>query len=423
MDVTKSCGFGSIIYSMAGVKSDTWLRSLVLRTQLGDVNAFSRLIRTYERMAWGYAYAHVADVHLAEDICQEAFVDAYQKIDTLREPLAFPRWLKTIVRKHADRAFRGSRFVYVPFIDDTKSDLGYVRPDELLEREEELDRVRKLLSPLPPAQRITATLCYVDGCNIKQFATFLGIATGTVRKRLYDARKSLMRILRTEDLEKMEHDISSLLARHLSPKLVQRVLADPSVVKQKGERRVLSTLFVDASGITRIQESISPELAIAFLNDYLEAVYQVVIDHDGFMDKVVGDEIMAFWGAPLTIENSAEAACGTALAIQKRLAELREENRKSGKPEISARIGINTGEAIIGTYGPVDFPAYTPMGHSVNLGARMEGVARRLEEPIVITEFTRTLLGDEFTVKELDTVQLKSRDEPICVFGLVDGPK
>ena len=407
---------------MAGIGSATRLKSLVLKTQHGDIDAFSILIRTYERMALGYAYAYVSDVHLAEDVCQEAFVDAYQKIGGLREPLAFPRWLKTIVRKHADRAIRGIRIVSVPYIDDTEFDLGYGRPDELLEREEELERVRAIISPLPPAQRVAATLCYVDGCNINQIAAFLGLETGTVRKRLYDARKTLSRIMRTEDLGKMEHDISSLLVRHLSPKLVERVLADPSIVKPKGERRVLSTLFVDAAEVTKIQESVPPEEAIAFLNEYLEAVYQVVIEHDAFMDKVVGDEIMAFWGAPIAIENSAEPACRAALAIQKRLSELREENRAAGKPEVYARIGINTGEAIIGAYGPVDFPAYTPMGDSVNLGARMEGVARRLEEPIVITEFTRDLLGDEFKVKELDTVKIRSREEPIRVFGLIGGP-
>lgn len=370
-------------------------------------------------MALGYAYAKVSDIHLAEDVCQEAFVDAYRKIGTLRRPEAFPSWLKTIVRKHADRITRLQKRVIVSYVDDSVFEFGYGRPDELLERNEELEYMRSLITPLPPAQRIVATLCYVDGCNIPQIAAFLGVTTGTVRKRLFDARKTLATILKEEEIENMEIELSTLLKNHLSPDLIRRVLEDPSVMKQRGERRVLSTLFADAAGVTQILESLPVEEGIAYLNTYLDAVYHVVIDYDGFMDKVVGDEIMAFWGAPLTVENSAESACRAALAIQDRLAEMRNENRKTGKPEVSARIGINTGNAIIGNFGPADQPAYTPMGDAVNLGARMEGEARRSGESIVITEFTRELLGPQFEVKDLGTVKTRMKGETVRTFALL----
>ena len=398
--------------------SGTRLKSLVLRSQNGDAGAFSTLLRDYQHMAWGYAYARIADAHLAEDVCQEAFVDAYLKIGSLRAPVAFPSWLKTIVRKHADRIMRTRTFTSVSYVDDTEFDFGYGRPDELLERQEELDRVRSLIAPLPPAQRIAATLCYVDGCDVPQIAAFLGVKPGTVRKRLFDARRNLSTLMEEEVLAHMEQEMSALLRHHLSPKLIQRVLEDPSVVKLRGERRTLSTLFADAAGVSGVLESLPAEEGVAYLNSYLEAVYRVVIDHDGFMDKVVGDEIMAFWGAPLSIGNSAEAACRAALAIQDRLEELRTENRGRGLREISARIGINTGEAIIGTFGPVDQPAYTPMGDSVNLGARMEGEAKRSGESIVITEFTRDLLGGGFIVKDLGTVETRTREEPVRIFAL-----
>ena len=399
--------------------SSSRLKSLVLRSQNGDAGAFSMLLRDYQRMAWGYVFARISDAHQAEDVCQEAFVDAYRKIGSLRAPAAFPSWLKTILRKHSDRITRKPTHTFVSYVDNTEFDFGYGRPDEVFEREEEIDRIRSHIAPLPPAQRIAATLCYVDGCNIPQIAAFLGVNTGTVRKRLFDARKTLSISMREEEFAQMEQEMSALLKHHLSPKLIQRVLEDPSVVKLRGERRMLSTLFADAAGVTDTLESLPVEEGIAYLNSYLEAVYRVVIDHDGFMDKVVADEIMAFWGAPLSIENSAEAACRAALAIQERLEELRVENRRKGLREISARIGINTGEAIIGTFGPVDQPAYTPMGASVNLGARMEGEARRSGESIVITEFTRDLLSGGFIVKDLGTVKTRTREEPVRIFSLV----
>jgi RNA polymerase sigma factor (sigma-70 family) len=395
------------------------LKSLVLRSQNGDVGAFSTLLRTFQRMAWGYAYARICDAHLAEDVCQEAFVDAYRKIHALRSPEAFPGWLKKIVRTHADRLTRKRAFTIVPYLDDTESTHGYGRPDEAFERGEEIDRIQSLLAPLPPAQRMAATLCYIDGCNIAQISMFLDVRPGTIRKRLFDARKTLATLLRQEDYMHMEQEMSVLLERHLSPKMIGQVLADPSVMKLRGEIRTLSALFVDAENAADILESMSAGAAVGYLNAYLEAVYRVVIDHDGFMDKVVGDEIMAFWGAPLSIENSAEAACRAALAIQDRLAELSDEFRRKGLPDIKARIGINTGEAIIGTFGPVDQPAYTPQGRSINLAARMEGEAKRAGESIAVTGFTRDLLGDSFAVKEIGTIQARSYAEPVRIYALL----
>jgi adenylate cyclase len=223
----------------------------------------------------------------------------------------------------------------------------------------------------------------------------------------------------------LERNLKDLLDRHLAPSLVKRVLAEPSLVQLRGERRTITTLFVDAAGIGFTMEKLDPEQSVRYLNEYLEAVHQVILDHDGFMDKVVGDEIMAFWGAPLPSEQHAESACRTAVAIRKRLAELSDDFRRRGLDPVHAHIGVNTGEAIVGSFGPSDHPAYTPMGHAVNLGARLVSEARRNSVDIAVSEFTREALAtrtqnpdEEFALKALLPIETLMRKEPVKVYAV-----
>ncbi|NBC28491.1 MAG: sigma-70 family RNA polymerase sigma factor, partial [Spirochaetes bacterium] len=346
--------------------TESRIKNLVIRSQLGDTGAFAQLVRAYERMAMGYAYAKLSDFHLAEDACQEAFTDAFLKLGSLRDPYAFPGWLRTVVRKHAERVRRKRGTInlpYLPEMDESLPSQGYGRPEEILEREEEAERARAMIATLPAGQREAATLCYVDGCNVPEIARFLDIGSGTVRKRLHDARKTLTKTYGKENVMVMEKELGRLLESHLSPLLVQRALEQPSVLKLKGERRVLSVLMVDAIGIGEVLEPMPAEEAVEYLNEYLNAAYRIVLENDGFMDKVIGDEIMAFWGTAIQARNHAELACRTALAIQKRLKEMHKEWQASGRPGITASVGINTGEVIIGSFGPPDIPSYTPMGH------------------------------------------------------------
>jgi RNA polymerase sigma factor (sigma-70 family) len=349
-------------------------------------------------MALGYAYAKLSDFHLAEDACQEAFTDAFLKLGSLRDPYAFPGWLRTVVRKHADRVRRkrgAATLPYLPELDDSLPSQGYGRPEEILERAQETERARAMIATLPAGQREAATLCYVDGCNVPEIARFLDIGTGTVRKRLHDARKTLTKAYGKEKVMVMEKELGRLLESHLPPLLVQRALEQPSVLKLKGERRVLSILMVDAIGIAE------------------------VLEYDGFMDKVIGDEIMAFWGSAIQAQNHAELACRAALAIQKRLTELDQEWKAAGRPGIRASVGINTGEVIIGSFGPPDIPSYTPMGHSVNLAARTEIESRRFGAEVAITEFTREHLGAAFVTKEVGELKTRLREEPVKIYSLL----
>jgi len=298
---------------------------LVIRAQWGDTGAFAELIRGYQRMAWGYAYARLQDYHLAEDICQEAFTDAYIKLDRLKEPVAFPGWLRSILRTHIDHLTRRATIPIVPLLSDADTPAtGYGRPEELAERAE-----------------------------------------------------------------------------------------------------TIATLFVDAAGVGFTMEKLEPEQSVRYLNEYLEAVHQVILDHDGFMDKVVGDEIMAFWGAPLPSEEHAESACRTAVAVRKRLVELSEDFRRRGLDPVQAHIGVNTGEAIVGSFGPSDHPAYTPMGHAVNLGARLVSEARRNDVDIAVSEFTREALAkrspnpdEEFALQALSPIETLIRKEPVKVYAV-----
>jgi RNA polymerase sigma factor (sigma-70 family) len=166
------------------------LKELVLRAQRGDVEAFAVLVRRYQGMAVGYAYAQLGDFHLAEDAAQEAFIDAYQLIGDLRVADAFPGWLKRIVFKHSDRLTRRSpEQVALEKVDEPLA----AEADTIaaLERAEGQRQVREAIAALPAAQRQVVSLFYIQRHSQSEIAAFLEVPLTTVKKRLHDARRKL----------------------------------------------------------------------------------------------------------------------------------------------------------------------------------------------------------------------------------------
>lgn len=158
------------------------LKELVLRAQRGDVEAFAVLVRRYQGMAVGYAYAQLGDFHLAEDAAQEAFIDAYQLIGDLRVADAFPGWLKRIVFKHSDRLTRRSpEQVALEKVDEPLA----AEADTIaaLERAEGQRQVREAIAALPAAQRQVVSLFYIQRHSQSEIAAFLEVPLTTVKKR------------------------------------------------------------------------------------------------------------------------------------------------------------------------------------------------------------------------------------------------
>ncbi len=169
------------------------LQSLVIAAQNGDLDAFGLIVQRFQGMAYTSAYAMLEDAQLAEDVAQEAFIEAYLNLPKLREPAAFPGWFRRIVFKQGDRVLRGKHLTTVPLEPATSFDLPVddLNPIHLAENSEMQGFVRGAIEALPEHERIVTLLFYVDGYTLKDIGAFLEIPVTTVKKRLYDARKRL----------------------------------------------------------------------------------------------------------------------------------------------------------------------------------------------------------------------------------------
>jgi adenylate cyclase len=144
-----------------------------------------------------------------------------------------------------------------------------------------------------------------------------------------------------------------------------------------------------------------------------------VREHQGTVDKYIGDAIMAFWGAPRPLQDHAHFACRCALAMRDRLKTMQAEWAKQGRPSVAARIGINTGEAVVGNIGSPERMNYTAMGDAVNLASRLEGLNKSYGTGIVIGESTAALVRDVMVLRPLDFVAVKGKAQAVLVHELL----
>ncbi|HTY12143.1 MAG TPA: CHASE2 domain-containing protein [Bacteroidota bacterium] len=213
--------------------------------------------------------------------------------------------------------------------------------------------------------------------------------------------------------------IKGMFSQYLNPHVVNELIAHPEKLKLGGERKELSVLFSDIAGFTTFSEKLPPEELVLVLNEYLSAMTEIVFKNDGTLDKYEGDAVMAFWGAPVELDNNALHACNAAVEMQEKLVEIREKWRAEGKPNVHVRIGLNTGEMVVGNMGGIGKFDYTVIGDSVNLGSRLEGANKQYGTYIMASERTQELVKEYFAFRELDLLVVKGKTLPIKVFELL----
>ncbi len=224
--------------------------------------------------------------------------------------------------------------------------------------------------------------------------------------------------------EKSKKEIKSAFQQYVSHHIVNEILKDPSKLKLGGERRVVTVMFSDIRGFTSISEALSPTELVTLLNSYLTPMTDIVLKHNGTLDKFIGDAIMAFFGAPLELRDHPRRACVTALEMVYKLKELNKEWLSRGWPEIKIGIGINTGEVAVGNMGSQSRFDYTVMGDNVNLASRLEGTNKVYGTTIIISEFThKEIDSDEIFCRELDYVKVKGKKKPVRIFEVIDFTK
>ncbi len=220
----------------------------------------------------------------------------------------------------------------------------------------------------------------------------------------------------TEEREKKA--IQGMFSNYVSKRVVEELLKHPEKLELGGEDKEITVLFSDIRGFTTLSENLTPQELVSHLNEYLSAMTDLIFKYEGTLDKYVGDEIMAFWNAPVEQEHHAELACRTALEMMEVLHQLNEGWPADKKLNIG--IGMNTGIMTVGNMGSKSRMDYTLMGDNVNLGARLEGTNKIYGTNIIISEFTYEKIKDNFLCRELDNIRVKGKQQPVKIFEVMD---
>ncbi|MDX6768633.1 MAG: adenylate/guanylate cyclase domain-containing protein [Elusimicrobiota bacterium] len=228
--------------------------------------------------------------------------------------------------------------------------------------------------------------------------------------------------------EKDRRRITDTFGRYLSPKVVAKLADKPGAVELGGETREMTFHFCDIRGFTTISEKFDPHGLTDFINKFLTPMTQIILDHDGTIDKYMGDCIMAFWNAPMDVPDHARKACAAALAMHARLKELNDawqaEAKAAGRdlPLIEIGTGLNTGPCVVGNMGSTLRVDYTVLGDDVNLASRLEGQSKGYGVKVVIGPRTRQQ-APEFAAIELDLIKVKGKTEAVRIFALLGSPE
>jgi adenylate cyclase len=250
----------------------------------------------------------------------------------------------------------------------------------------------------------------------------IGVLGVLNRYRLCDFTATDRRLLRAigsqidttiyEGIEK--HRLRMVLRRSVGPQVMEQLLANPNVDILKGERKVLTVLYADIRGSTDLAERTKAELLVEFINDYLSQMTDVILGHEGTLDKFVGDEVMALFGAPVPQEDHALRAVRTGLAMQATYQTVMKSWQERGVEAPPIGIGIATGRLTVGEMGGSQRADYTVIGRAANLGARICGVAKGGQ--VLISQKTYNLVKEVVEVTPLPNQHFKGVAHDVTVY-------
>jgi class 3 adenylate cyclase len=262
---------------------------------------------------------------------------------------------------------------------------------------------------------------------------FAGIITAFIIANLYNYV--------TEGSQK--RFIKSAFSQYLSPKVIEQIIANPDQLKLGGEQREMTAIFTDVRSFSTITEALGdPGKLVELLNHYLTRMSDIILENQGTIDKYEGDAIIAFFGAPAHVQNHASLACRSAVQMKKAEPHINREALEKGlltdavlemmkkkgilqnmndSCPMFTRIGVNTGDMVVGNMGTSSKMNYTVMGNSVNLTARLEGVNKQYDTGgILISEYTRDRIGDEFILRPLSRARVVGINAPLRLYELLD---
>ncbi len=222
-----------------------------------------------------------------------------------------------------------------------------------------------------------------------------------------------------------KEELKQTFGKYVDPRILEHLLVAPDAAEASGGRHVMTISFADIAGFTNISEKLTPTLMVKLLNRHFGLQAKAVQDNQGVLDKFIGDSVMAFWGPPfVSSAEHANLACRAALAQLTALDTLRAElaeltGLRRDAPNIDLRLGLATGEVVVGNIGSENTRSYTVIGDTVNLASRLEGANRLYGTRILLSDNVARDAGPQFELREVDTIAVKGKIEPVQIFELL----
>ena len=255
-----------------------------------------------------------------------------------------------------------------------------------------------------------------------------GLYIGVVRQLLAILMTNVMALIVQFYYESREKRfLDNAFKQYISPELIDEMVNNEIMPTLGGEKSNITAYFTDIARFSTFSEKIGdPSRLVELLNEYLTAMTDTLLANKGTLDKYEGDAIIAFFGAPMPLENHAQSACETAVDMQRKLGELRQKWKNEGEKwptvvhNMHMRIGINSGDIVTGNMGSTMRKNYTMMGDAVNLAARLESAAKQYGAYIQISEDTQRQLKPGFFIyRSLDTIRVMGKSWPVKTFELL----
>jgi len=224
------------------------------------------------------------------------------------------------------------------------------------------------------------------------------------------------------DLQYFNNNLRRAFSTYLSEDVVEEIISDPTRLQLGGIKRHMTALFTDIKDFAPIAEALAPEQLIELLNYYLSIMSDVILDQKGTIDKYEGDAIISFFGAPLELSDHAQRACIAAITMKKleEKVNIRIIEKGLNIPPICTRIGINTGDMIVGNIGTQKKMNYTIISNAANLASRLEKMNKKYGTWIIASEQTVKNTNDLILARRLDHIRVVGINEPVRIYELLD---
>lgn len=219
-------------------------------------------------------------------------------------------------------------------------------------------------------------------------------------------------------VDREKRAVRSTFSRFVSKEVVDRMLDSGSPIELGGETREVAIFFSDICGFTTLSERMSPAEVVEMLNAYFTEMTDIVFRYEGTLNKYIGDAIMAFYGAPVVLENPGERAVMAALEMRDRLAVFNADRQNSGKEPVRIGMGIHIGSVLVGNIGSPRQMEYTVIGDAVNVASRIEGLTRKFDTDLLISEELHDRVSHLVYARNLGPAEVKGKSEPVIVFDI-----